>query len=47
VCARFGDLERAHTLLAGLVAWNEERGRRRWADRFRRDLAALDSPGPD
>jgi hypothetical protein len=47
VSARFGDLERAHTLLAGLVAWNEERGRRRWADRFRRDLAALDSPGPD
>ncbi len=47
VSALVGDLERARGLLSGLASWNEERGRRRHADRFRRDLAALDTPGPD
>ena len=47
VSVRFGDPERARSLFSGLVSWNEERGRHRYADRFRRDFAALDMPGPD
>ena len=47
VSALFGDRDRARTLLTDLIEWNEERGRLRHADRFRRDLAALDTPGPD
>ena len=47
ISALSGDSERARTLLSGLVEWNEERGRLRYADRYRRDLAALHSPGPD
>jgi class 3 adenylate cyclase len=41
VHADLGDRERARTLLSGLVEWNEQRGRRRYADRYRRDLAEL------
>jgi class 3 adenylate cyclase len=41
VHALLGDRERARTLLARLVEWNEQQGRRRWADRYRRDLDAL------
>jgi hypothetical protein len=37
----------ARALLGGLVERNEASGRRRLADRYRRDLAALDTSGPD
>ena len=42
-----GDVPSARALLAGLVERNEASGRRRLADRYRRDLAALDTSGPD
>jgi hypothetical protein len=42
-----GDVPSARALLAGLVEQNEAGGRRRLADRYRRDLVALDPAGPD
>ena len=48
VSALLGDLERARTLLAGLVDVERRSAAvTACADRFRRDLAALDAPGPD
>jgi hypothetical protein len=41
VHACLGERERARTLLSGLVEWNEQRGRQRYADRYHSDLAEL------
>ena len=47
VQALLGDTARARELLAQLVERNEALGRRRFADRYRRDLDALGTPDRD
>ena len=47
VLRELGDVDGARVLLQGLVELSRQRGSHRVADRYQRDLAALESPSPD